>query len=86
MIAGPFNGKLAARTRESLSGRPLAPAGGIYVDIILVLINELKKLCRDRSLPEMFRNTGMDRKTSSMDKRKAIMVKIMDSPRNCRTS
>jgi CysZ protein len=44
VIAGPFNSKLSRYTRESLSGKKLDPAGGIYVDVILTLLNEVKKL------------------------------------------
>lgn len=44
IIAGPFNSKLARYTRESLTGRRLDPAGGIYVDVFVTLLNEVKKL------------------------------------------
>lgn len=44
VIAGPFNSKLARYTRESLSGKTLNPAGGFYVDVLLTLYNEIKKL------------------------------------------
>ncbi len=43
VIAGPFNSKLARYTRESLTGRKLDPAGGFYIDVIITLVNELKK-------------------------------------------
>lgn len=44
VIAGPFNSKLARYTRESLTGRKLDPAGGFYIDVIITLVNEVKKL------------------------------------------
>jgi len=43
IIAGPFNGKLARYTRETLTGRKLDPAGGFYVDVLITLVNEIKK-------------------------------------------
>lgn len=43
LIGGPFNSKLALRTREALRGEKLNPAGGIYADVLLPVVNEVKK-------------------------------------------
>jgi CysZ protein len=44
IIAGPFNSKLCLHTLEALRGEKLHPAGGLYVDLLLPVLNEIKKL------------------------------------------